>query len=250
MRMAGSRFVWHDLVTPDVEAAKRFYAELFGWTYDAWDAGGVEYPMITVEGRHWGGIVDSDEGQRPHWLGYLSLDDVDAATELARSLGGMVAFEPEDIPEVGRCSVVADPSGAVFAPFSARGEGPTYPERTPPGGFAWDELLSTDVDAAVAFYRAVVGWDDTVAEMHGIEYHLLGDGTPQVAGAMAMPPEAEAGSHWLPYVAVEDADAAAARLERLGGRNYTGMLDVQDVGRFASCADPQGAPFAFIQPAP
>jgi uncharacterized protein len=246
--MSGSRFVWHDLVTPDVEAAKTFYGELFGWSFDVWKPGEVAFPLIVAGGRRWGGLV-ADPDAQAHWLGYLSVDDVDAATARVREWGGSVTLEPEDIPEIGRASVVSDPAGAVFSLFRSRGEEPTYPERTPPGGFAWDELLSTDVDAAVAFYGAVVGWRSSTMQTPAGVYHLLGEGEPQVAGAMAMPPQAQAASHWLPYVAVEDADAAAARLERLGGRNYTGMLDVQDVGRFASCADPQGAPFAFIQPA-
>lgn len=249
---ATGRFAWHELRTSDVEAAKRFYGDLFGWTYEIFQPGTMDYPMISAAGLMWGGMVTLETGSPapPHWVGYITVDDVDAATGRARDAGGSVHVGPTQIPDAGRFAVVADPSGAVFAFHQAPGEAPAPPDRAPTGGFCWDELLTTDVDGALAFYARVVGWEDAPMDMgDGGVYHMLQVGGEQAGGLMAMPPGVHAPPHWVAYVAVENADATVAHAQKLGGRAYTDVIEVPGVGRFATLADPQGAAFAILQPA-
>jgi predicted enzyme related to lactoylglutathione lyase len=118
------------------------------------------------------------------------------------------------------------------------------------GRFAWYELTTTDLAAAKAFYARVVGWDVRDASTPGLAYALFSANGRLAAGAMELPPPARtmgAAPRWTGYVAVEDVDAAAAHIRRLGGTVYIAPTDVPDVSRFAVVADPQAATFALIK---
>ena len=115
--LAEGVFVWDELMTTDVESAKRFYAELFGWTTDEMDMGGDTYTLFESEETSVGGVFASPEDVEapPHWYPYLRTDDVDASTAKAKELGAKVYVEPMEIPgDVGRFSVLGDPTGATF----------------------------------------------------------------------------------------------------------------------------------------
>lgn len=117
-------FGWCELMTTDVEAAKRFYAELFGWTirshtHDYVEGmGKVEYNVIEAGGTEVGGMMawpPQDRGNPPYWGVYVTVDDVDAAADKARELGGAIVVPLTDIPGVGRFCVIRDPQGAVIS---------------------------------------------------------------------------------------------------------------------------------------
>jgi uncharacterized protein len=111
------RFVWHDLQTKDLEGAKRFYGEVFGWETDDMDMGGWSYTVFKTGETQVAGCMTIPEGEEtpPHWYPYLATDDVDATTEKAKELGAKVYHGPADIPgDMGRISVLGDPTGATF----------------------------------------------------------------------------------------------------------------------------------------
>jgi uncharacterized protein len=111
-------FCWYELATTDAEAAKKFYAALFGWEYKAGDIGGVAYSEIVANGRAVGGIHQMGaefEGAPPHWMGYVAVADVDASAKKVEELGGKVCVPPTDIPTVGRFCVINDPAGAPIS---------------------------------------------------------------------------------------------------------------------------------------
>jgi predicted enzyme related to lactoylglutathione lyase len=121
------------------------------------------------------------------------------------------------------------------------------------GKFVWYELMTTDVKAAEAFYRHVVGWGARDAGMPE-PYTLLlvgeGDKASQVAGLMKLPPEAAAAGappHWTGYVAVDDVDAGARHFNEAGGKTYVAPTDIPGIGRFAILSDPQGAAIALFK---
>jgi uncharacterized protein len=113
-------FTWADLMTPDPEAAKRFYSQLFGWKIEVGDKDSSGYLHIR-NGEHFiGGIPPAQHrnpNAPPHWLAYFEVDDCDATTTSAKQLGARAYVEPMSMEGVGRWSVLADPQGAVFAAF-------------------------------------------------------------------------------------------------------------------------------------
>jgi len=116
--------------------------------------------------------------------------------------------------------------------------------------FIWYELLSTDADAASAFYSEVAGWKIQDSGMPGGEYRILHAGSSMVGGLMTLP-EAASGMRpgWLGYVHVPDVDRAIGEIKAAGGTPLMPGTDVPGVGRFAMLADPQGAFFYVMTPA-
>lgn len=112
--------------------------------------------------------------------------------------------------------------------------------------FVWYELMTTDAEAAAAFYAKVVGWTPADSGMPGMSYTLLKLGETSIGGVMALDPAAcSAGARaaWGGYVGVADVDAAAEKLKAAGGRVNFGPEDIPGVGRFAAVTDPHGAAF-------
>lgn len=248
------RFVWHDLMTSDVEKAQKYYADLVGWTYKEWDMGpGGKYTMIHAGGTEWGGFMPLDpaQGIPSHWISYATVPDVDAATARAQELGGQVTMPGTDIPTVGRFAIIASPHGAHVSPYKSATPSQGETEPTPaPGIFCWHELLSQDPQSEGKFFAEIFGWrieDVPMGEMG--TYHLFKRlDTGKDAGGMLKKPS-EGPSAWLPYILVESADATAARTEELGGKVWVKPTDIPNVGRFTVTSDPTGAYIAFLQPA-
>src|SRR3954468_17557440 len=125
-------FVWYELMTTDADAAETFYSDVVGWRTQ--DAGmpGMRYTILSVGESGVGGIMTIPPnacaaGSRPGWIGYVGVDDVDAAAGRVKQAGGAIHKPAEDIPGVGRFAVVADPQGASFVLFRGASEQP--PER-------------------------------------------------------------------------------------------------------------------------
>jgi predicted enzyme related to lactoylglutathione lyase len=111
---------WNDLVTPDPDAAARFYEALFGWTTEEMPGAGG-YRVIRNGERSNGGIMrtDPEGGTPPSWIPYFGHEDVDGLLERVGDLGGRVYNGPVELPQ-GRIAVLGDPQGAVFAVWTGR----------------------------------------------------------------------------------------------------------------------------------
>ncbi|HLP97788.1 MAG TPA: VOC family protein [Sideroxyarcus sp.] len=114
-------FSWCELVTTDAEAAKAFYAKLFGWNIADMSMPGMSYAVVEPRGKSSkgiGGIMpmpkDAPPGMAPMWGVYVTVDDVDATARTAEQLGAKLLVPPQDIPKVGRFCVIRDPQGAVI----------------------------------------------------------------------------------------------------------------------------------------
>lgn len=127
----------------------------------------------------------------------------------------------------------------------------------PQGAFCWNELSTTDLDAAHNFYRALLGWEikEGKAPDGGMRYSEIVVGDRHVGGMYAMS-EACGGEggegapqmppHWMSYVAVDDVDASAATAKELGGKVCVEPMDIPSVGRFCVINDPAGAVISLI----
>ena len=116
-------------------------------------------------------------------------------------------------------------------------------------GFVWYELMTGDLDAAVSFYSAVVGWDVRDSGMPGMRYMLFGKDGKDVGGMMSWssmgankPPK------WLGHIYTPDVDAETAAVVADGGKQYRPPTEIPGVGRFSVVADPQGAEYLLFQP--
>jgi predicted enzyme related to lactoylglutathione lyase len=243
-------FAWYELMTSDLPAAQRFYADVAGWTIE--DAGmpGMTYLLARAGGAIVAGLMtlpSEATGAVPGWLGYVGVADVDAAAEALAVAGGTVHRPPADIPGVGRFAVVADPQGAVFALFGSDARPPQARPATP-GHFGWHELHARDWEPAFAFYSGLFGWQKAEAMDIGPmgTYQLFATGGAPVGGMMTV---AQAPApYWLFYITVADVDAATARLTEGGGTVLYGPTEVPGGSWIVQARDPQGAVFAVTGP--
>ncbi|HEU4702504.1 MAG TPA: VOC family protein [Conexibacter sp.] len=247
---APGTFSWVDLTTTDQDGARAFYRELFGWGSDDMPAGeGVVYSMMTKDGHHVAAISPQPQAQRdagvpPAWNSYVTVASADQTAAKAAELGGSVHAQPFDVFDAGRMAVIQDPQGAWFMVWEPKrhiGAGLV----NAPGALVWNELGTTDVDAAGAFYAQLFGWD--VAPFEGSEqpYWSITNGGRSNGGMMPVQPP-HAPPHWTVYFGVDDLDAATARVGELGGIVHAGPIDIQ-MARIAIVADPQGATFALYE---
>jgi predicted enzyme related to lactoylglutathione lyase len=249
---APGTFCWADLGTTDAADAKRFYTELFGWSFEDRPMGeGASYTMFRLGGNAVAALYQQDPQQAqqtpPNWLSYVSVESADRSAERTRTLGGMVLMDPFDVFDVGRMTMIQDPSGAVVALWEPRrhiGAGVVGEPNT----LCWNELATTDTERAGAFYRELFAWGTEVRPMRGFLYTRFTQDGESKGGMMAITPEwGPVPPHWLIYFAVDDCGGRAEAVARLGGRLRVPPTEVPGVGRFAVAQDPQGAVFAIIQ---
>ncbi|BBO74965.1 glyoxalase [Desulfosarcina widdelii] len=109
-------FSLNELITTDLNSAKKFYGELLGWTFiETENIYGNPYLLIHKEGTMLGGMMLKDgnvsDDVIPCWDPYITVDDVEASAKRVENLGGEVILPPTDIPKVGRFCVIKDPQG-------------------------------------------------------------------------------------------------------------------------------------------
>lgn len=239
------RFSWHELMTPDPDAARDFYAAITGWSTSAWDGGGKPYEMWMNGEMPVGGLMDLPAPEVPPcWLAYVSTPDLDGTLAKVRSGGGSVLNEMA-VPQVGRFAVIADPQGGVIAVIEPEGDAAGHDGPSALGEFSWHELAARDADAAWDFYSEVFGWQaENRMDMGEMGfYQVFGGGAHPLGGIFNGPPEMCA-IGWLLYVRVPDVHAAVQTVTDLGGRILNGPTEVPDGDLIAQCMDPQGVAFA------
>lgn len=245
------RFAWHELMTPDPDAAIGFYRQVVGWGIEQFP-GMPDYRMWTSGGKQRGGVMRQSEEERrrglaPHWLMYVAVPDTDATIRQAEGLGGRVRVPAKSVPTVGRYAILADPQGIAFCLFTPESPRPSSDEADI-GDFSWHELAAPDPNAAWSFYQALFGWakSDAMEMGPGGTYQMFrrGGGKTDLGAFYKRPADQPGTAAWLMYAMVRDADRAADLVTQLGGRVLSGPMDVPGGGRIATCVDPQGAAFA------
>ncbi len=252
------KFVWYDLMTTDVAGAEAFYRDVVGWGAEdsGMPASASPYMLFKAGDHPVAGLVAApaeviERGAAPCWVGYVAVDDVDAAAETVGELGGFVYHPPEDIPGVGRFAIVADPEGVRFNLFKPDDNG-QRPRLAPgaPGSIGWRELYAVDLNAAWAFYSALFGWTKADAMDMGDMgvYQMFAVGGETLGGTMTKPAPMPA-PRWTFYFVVDRIEAAADRVKAAGGRVVSGPHQVPGGTWIVQCLDPQGALFALTAPA-
>lgn len=242
---------WIDLMTSDVDVARRFYSSLFGWEYQTGDEekyGG--YVTARKNGKSVAGIMQKDqsqEGMPDVWSTYLRTDDAASTAKAVVLHGGKVHMPPMDVPEQGHMAIFGDATGATIGVWQPR-EMLGYELVGEPGAAAWHELHAKDYDAAVRFYQDVFGWEtEVMSDTQEFRYTTMGSGMTAQASILDASGylTGDIPSHWQVYFAVEDTDATVERALAMGGTLLDGPAD-SDFGRMAQLADPTGAMFKVI----
>jgi uncharacterized protein len=244
-------FFWYDLATSDVDAARKFYCDVVGWSYQDASQGGQTYGLFKVGEAGVAGLMPYPDGMRPPfpvWTGYIGVADVDATANRVKEAGGTVHRGPTEVPGVIRFAVVADPQGAVFIIAKGLEAQPTpkLPVGTP-GTIGWRELFAADWEKGFAFYEKLFGW--TKAEAHHMgemgTYQLFAAGAEPIGGMMNKPPQMPQ-SWWNYYINVEAIDAARERVEKGGGSVMMGPMEVPGGQWVLQAKDPQGGHFSLV----
>jgi predicted enzyme related to lactoylglutathione lyase len=246
------KVIFVELVTPNLAAAKQFYAGLFGWTFHDIQDGGTKYAEAFLDGRPVAGLIHKDvpagQHRQPAWLSFIAVRDVDAVKKIALQHGAKVLFEPHNIPDRGREAVFADPQGAVFAVL-ASSSGDPADVLAAPGEWIWSSLITRDPDADAAFYQTL--FDYEVFELpagEGTQHLMLASDSYARASANTLPANGpETHPHWLNYVRVDDTVKMTAKVVALGGRVLVEPRVDRHGGKVAVVADPLGAPFGLLE---
>jgi len=244
-----------ELGTTDQSAAKKFYTDLFGWTVEDFPMGPSEfYSMFRLDGKDAaaGYTLRKDQldmGVPPHWMLYIATADVDASARRAVDLGGTVLMPPFDVMDAGRMAVVKDPTGAVFSLWQGKRNAGVGAKNID-GAFCWADLITKDVARAREFYSNLCGWSLEKGEHDSSGYLHIKNADEFIGGmppAEQVPPNIT--PHWQLYFQTSDCDRSVEKAERGGAKVYFGPMSMENVGRFAVVADPQGAVFSVFQSA-
>jgi uncharacterized protein len=241
--------IWVDVSSRDLDASRAFYSGLFGWEARVApepEAGG--YTVFLKDGKMVGGLGPTFSPDQPClWATYLSTADAAATAQAVKDNGGQVLVGPMQVMDQGSMAVFVDPTGAHICVWQS-GKNRGAELFNEPGSLIWNELYTRDMPTAKTFYEKVFGLESSENAMeNGDTYTEFKIDGRTVAGGMDMhflpddvPP------HWLVYLAVENVDDAAAKVQELGGKLLNPVMDIP-IGRFAVVQDTQGAPFAIFQ---
>jgi predicted enzyme related to lactoylglutathione lyase len=238
------RFVWHDLVTTDLAAAKKFYGGLLGWTFEDVDGTKGRYVFIRHDGRVIGGMAEVKSGiNTSQWLSHISTANVDGVAKAALANGGRVAIKPFDIGKGrARLAVLVDPEGAPFGAVTLTPGDPAAREAAE-NEWLWHELWTADKPKATQFYAGLFGYQPGTRSFPAGNYEVLAYGSELRAGLQQLP-NANVRPNWLPYVRVQSAKALAARATELGGTVLVPPQEKLRNGTVALVQDPTGAAVA------
>ncbi|GHF24257.1 hypothetical protein GCM10010218_00910 [Streptomyces mashuensis] len=240
---------WTSLLARDLEAAKDFYGGLFGWTYRDTRPGRPGRPgpcaRAVLGGRDVAGLagLPPDRQSPAAWTTYLASDDADATAEWIHCSGGTVGVGPLAAADGGRMVLAGDPAGASFGVW----QGPA-PYGGGPGSAVWHELVTHEAAVVLKFYRALFGYEaKTTGAVDSDTVLLHVDGRPvaSIRGAGAGLRQ----SYWVPYFAVADPEAAAVRVQELGGRVVAGAAPTA-AGPATTVMDREGALFSLVRAVP
>lgn len=247
-------FIWYELMTSDMDAARAFYKAVAGFEIgEASDMPDQDYRMIRYGADYVGGIMQLDAhmmagGALPLWIAYIAADDVDATTRAVAEKGGRVFLEPRDIPGVGRFSMVADPQGAPF--YIMRGasdEASTVWQDNVVGHWGWNELWTPDQPAALDFYGALFGWRQEGAMPMGPrgDYLFMMQGDQRL-GAIGPVSDPAKPAYWRHVFRVPSIGAALEAAKAHGATDIEGPHQVPGDDFVMYGKDPQGAAFVLV----
>ena len=243
-RVLPGKFIWFDLVTDNLPAARVFYREVFGWEFREVVGAPNGYTVIENGKDKVGGMV---EMARPanarvgaRWVPLISVASPEAVAQTVRARGGSVLVAPKTISGRGTHAVFRDPQGAVFGVL-ASSSGDPADDPIVDGDVYWLDLFTPDPAAAATFYADVAGYQvgQGRARMGMTRWYLV-NGSVARAGILQQPKASQQAPAWLPYILVEDVAGTVERAVRAGGKVVVAPNPNRLNGNLAVIADPNG----------
>jgi uncharacterized protein len=244
-------FCWVDLATTDLEGAKAFYSQLFGWEADDSPLpGGMTYTTFRLDGHSVAGMgplmpEQQTAGVPAHWSSYVKHDDAEAIAERISAAGGTLILPPMDVMEEGRMLMAQDPTGAVFGVWQP-GRHTGAQRVNAPNSLVWNELQTRDhnVESAIQFYNQVFGWTERRPEPGYVG--LAVDGRRQAGILPLDESRANIPSNWAVYFLVENVAATVQSAQALDAEIHVPETALDERSSFAVIRDPQGAYFNVV----
>ncbi|POY39026.1 hypothetical protein C3K47_00565 [Solitalea longa] len=199
------RFVWHDLVTPDVEQSKKFYGEVFGWSFESIGSGEKLYTIIKKDNENIGGIFPiptNSKVKAGEWVASLSVSNINDAVNQTVLSGGKVLRGIQELNGRGKTALVSDPQGGILAYIKADGGDPVQKS---PGFNEWlgMELWTNNMEASKEFYRFLVGYETEDRKDDKVSFTAFTK-NGKIYAALLKNPTPEVRTHWMPYIRVEN----------------------------------------------
>jgi predicted enzyme related to lactoylglutathione lyase len=237
------KFIWFDLATENLPAARVFYREVFGWTFTEAVGAPAGYTLIENGKDRIGGMFEMarPQGARvgARWISLISVADPESAARTVRSRGGEVLVAPRRVAGRGTHAVFRDPQGAVFGVLASSGGDP-LDDPVVDGDVYWLDLFTPDPAAAGAFYADVAGYQVGQGRTNmGPPRWYLVTGSVARAGIVAQMGQGLAPA-WLPYILVNDVAGTVARAQKAGGKVLVAPDPNRLNGKLAVIADPHG----------
>lgn len=242
---------WADAALPDLAAGRRFYGELFGWTFEDQGEDFGHYTLAFRDGKAAAALMGKPDPAMPTaWSVYFASVDATGAAARIGAAGGQVVFGPDKAGDAGVMVGAVDPGGSVFGVWQA-GEHQGFEITEQPGAFCWTDNRTREAAAVDSFYEAVFAYRaEQVGDGQHFDYKvwsLAADPELQIGGRLKLGAQSpgEQPAAFRLYFAVDDCDAAVATVRELGGRVTEEPAD-SPFGRLATVADDQGAVFTVI----
>ena len=230
------KFVWHDLLTDDMEAARKFYGEVFGWRFET----KRDYTQVFNQKELIGGMMQVTPADKKKvkavWLPSMSVANIDKSVRYLTNEKGKVLKGPLNMPKRGRAVLVSDPQGAQIVLLRSKYGDPK--ETTPQvGDWLWNELWSNAPQESHTFYSHIGGYDSH--EMRD-EYRILKHKGKWRAGIRDISKE-KIQARWVPTVRVADLKETMSKVKDSGGEVLVSPHEELVDGNVALISDNRGA---------
>lgn len=246
------QFCWIDLLARNMDAARKFYHELFGWeSADVETNGGPLYTQFFLAGKRVAGMGQmSDEmrdRERPaRWNSYINVDNIAATCVRVSELGGKVAGPAVDVQGVGKLAFIEDPTGAQVGLWQKGGHFGAELQQD----FhccCWNELMTRDIETARDFYGRLFGWEFADYTASDSAYYVVSHCDEETCGLMQMDERwGDMPPLWTVYFAVQGVDLMTDYVRQLGGFVLARPFDIPE-GRLALVTDDQGGMFDVVE---
>ncbi len=241
--------LWHDLITPDLEASKSFYGGLFGWTFSDTNFKGLRYSTIYNAGKVIGGMIEVKTAKNSTWISALPLDNssLNARIKTVMASGAKAVLPPIKLPGRGKQVVFEGPLGEEFSLISENDFTAQLDGSLKSGNWIGMELWADDPVAASKFYDSAFSVSTTKSTYDNKPYWTFKANNTIVAG-MLQNPVTNQGSQWVPYIQQNDINAMLPKLKKSGANILMNPNKNIRSGKIGIFQDPQGAIFAVQMP--